>query len=173
MLMRNAATVGSGGVDGMNNVGGAGLDGHAMAQLASFMNGRMQDGAGSGSLPQHHRHQQAGMRGENGGGGGKGGTQPSGPLFPYSGIHSNGQSRPGVSSGAQDGYPRRIGGAGGEHINGGRRGSMEEKSNGSRHGAAGVYGVKEDPSIGPDQIRGLFRVFNLMCLYVPLPCNLL
>ncbi|KAK3843390.1 MAG: hypothetical protein J3R72DRAFT_109539 [Linnemannia gamsii] len=145
MLMRNAA---AGGVDvgalGMHKAvgGGAGLDGHAMAQLASFMNG-----AGvstGGSLP----YQQAG-RGENGKG-----AQPSGSPFPYSGIiggassiHNNGgQSRPGVNGGGQDGYPRRVGG---EHMNGGRRGSMDEKGNGNQ------YGVKEDPSIGPDQIRGM------------------
>ncbi|KAF9124254.1 hypothetical protein BGW39_008330 [Mortierella sp. 14UC] len=191
MLMRNAAAAGSGGVDvgaiGMNKVGGAGLDGHAMAQLASFMNGRQQkDGTGGGSLPpHHHHHQQAGTRGENGGGGGKGGAQPSGPPFPYSGvgrgghggredgvghsfIHSNGQSRPGVNGGGgQDGYPRRVG-AGGEHMNGGRRGSMEEKGGGNRHGTAGgVYVVKEDPSIGPDQIRVISRTLWVAGSFIP------
>ncbi|KAG0266903.1 hypothetical protein BGZ95_002974 [Linnemannia exigua] len=159
MLMRNAA---AGGVDvgalGMHKVGGgggAGLDAHAMAQLASFMNG---SGVTSGgSLP----YQQAG-RGENGKG-----AQPSGSPFPYSGvvggnssIHSNGgQSRQGVNGSVQDGYPRRVGG--GEHMNDGRGGSMEEKGNSNR------YGVKEDPSIGPDQIRVISRTLWVAGSFIP------
>ncbi|KAF9923487.1 hypothetical protein FBU30_006494 [Linnemannia zychae] len=115
MLMRNATDLGNG-MNNNNNINNrsgttsAGLDGNALAQFASFMNG-IQEGIRNDS---HH-----------------------------------GQNRPGMSNTGQDGYPRR-----GEHTNGGHS-NIEENGGQSRR-----YGVKEDPSVGSDQIRG--KIATLM-----------
>ena len=139
MLMRNAGPGDVGAKGGMGGGSGpgvaGGLDGHAMAQLASFMNEIHQKEGGSLS---HQQQTGTGTRGENRGLGGGGG-----------GVH-----------GGQDGYPLS------------RRGGMEDKGNNSHHrlgpngspaghGHGQGYGVKDDPSIGPDQIRGKLYVLVL------------
>ncbi|KAF9102488.1 hypothetical protein BGX29_004537 [Mortierella sp. GBA35] len=183
MLMRNVpggGVIGNAGAGGPNK-SGAGFDGHAMAQLASFMNG-MQEG---GSLP--HQSSTTVKADES-----NGGAQPSGP-FSFSGppgsvpgrghgphdredsggsIHSHGgQSRPGVAG--QDGYRR---GGNGEHMNG-RRGSVEDMGNNQHHhhhhgsGSLGGhkpgYGVKEDPSVAPDQIKVISRTLWVGGSFIP------
>ncbi|KAG0073101.1 hypothetical protein BGZ90_011689 [Linnemannia elongata] len=147
MLMRNAGQgdvgsksgMGGGNKSGPNAAGG--LDGHAMAQLASFMNGIHQKEGGS--LP-HQQQTGAGTRGENRGQGGGG------------------------MNGGPDGYPLP------------RRGGMEEKGSNSRHhlgpngspaglghGQGQGYGVKDDPSIGPDQIRVISRTLWVGGSFIP------
>ncbi|KAF9151229.1 hypothetical protein BG015_006939 [Linnemannia schmuckeri] len=147
MLMRNAVPgdVGAkGNMGGVNKSGGAaGLDGHAMAQLASFMNGIQQK---EGAAPHQLQQTGPGTRGENGG---QGRSQP----------------RPGAGvNGSQGGYSLP------------RRGGMEEKGNNShhRHGPNGPpaghgqgYGVKDDPSIGPDQIRVISRTLWVGGSFIP------
>lgn len=142
MLMRNAGPgdVGAkGGMGGGNKSGpGAvgGLDGHAMAQLASFMNGIHQKEGGS--LP-YQQQPGAVTRGENRGQGGGGGV-----------------------NGGQDGYPLpRRGGmedkGGNSHHRLGPNGSPA--GHGLGHGQG--YGFKDDPSISPDQIRGTLMFFPM------------
>ncbi|KAF9548825.1 hypothetical protein EC957_005498 [Mortierella hygrophila] len=148
MLMRNAGPgdVGAkGGMGGGGNKPGpgaaGGLDGHAMAQLASFMNGIHQKEGGS---QPHQQQTGAGTWGDNRGQGGGGG---------------------GVNGG-QDGYPLpHRGGMEDKGGNNNHRLGPNGSPAGQGHGQG--YGVKDDPSISPDHIRVISRTLWVGGSFIP------